>query len=418
MNRVRFVLESRGLANAVGRTRQIASRFGLSASRMEHRLAAFAQAVAEYGSRPSLPMTARVLARNPQVAANLVARGVEVCVHGYVHNDLSRLSPEEQASQIGAACEVFRRHRVPFAGFRSPYLKYNQATLAAVERLGFAYDSNLPFYWEPAALAGVTEAGEKEGLERGLAFYNPQVYPRDRSLPRFVGRLVEIPVSLPDDEILLDRMGLAPRRIAEVWLEMLGAAVARGEVFTLQLHPERFSILKDAVGGVLAEAARSGRVWLATLGEIAAWWKDRVRAEVRIEAAGSGAFRVSVVGAGPWDLVLVEPAGGRRSAVSLPATLEAPLRPAIGVAHDLADDLKRRIRETGYLIETTMDSAAYPLYLPAGIDAEDALARISQLDRPVLQVGPWPKPFGAALAITGDIDCLTLGDFLRRFVEG
>jgi peptidoglycan/xylan/chitin deacetylase (PgdA/CDA1 family) len=418
MNRVKFVLESRGLANAVDRTWQIVSRFGLTASRMERRLAAYAEAVAEYGSRPSLPMTASVLARNPQVAANLVARGVEICVHGYVHNDLSRLSEAEQARQIGEACEIFRRHRVPFAGFRSPYLKYNQATLAVVERLGFAYDSNLPFYWEPPAAARLTRPAEREGLERGLAFYSPQAFPRERSLPRFVGPLVEIPVSLPDDEILLDRMGLEPERVGEIWLEVLAMALARGELFTLQLHPERFSILKAAVGGVLAEAARSGRVWLASLGEIASWWRDRAAAEVRIDPAGGDAYRVSAFGPSALGLTLVVPASGRGAPVASPGTVKAPCRPVIGVAPDLSDNFRLRIKEAGYYIETTLDGTAHPLYFKTPSDPDQALSSITRLGHPVLKAGTWPRPFEAALAVTGDIDCLTLGDFLRRFTEG
>jgi hypothetical protein len=46
------------------------------------------------------------------------------------------------------------------------------------------------------------------------------------------------------------------------------------------------------------------------------------------------------------------------------------------------------------------------------------MAIIARCPNPLLVDSRWPQPFEAAAAVTGDIDCLTLGDFLRRFKEG
>ena len=43
---------------------------------------------------------------------------------------------------------------------------------------------------------------------------------------------------------------------------------------------------------------------------------------------------------------------------------------------------------------------------------------IEAIRYPLVVQKTWPYPFRAAMAVTGDIDCLTLGDFLRRFREG
>jgi hypothetical protein len=418
VNRLRFVLQSRGLLNSIERGLQVGERFGPTAGRMRDRLLAYADLVKGFGAAPSLPITARVLARNPDVARALISRGVELCVHGLVHNDLSKLSAEVQAEQIDAACEIFRSHSIPFAGFRSPYLRYNAATLSAVDRAGFAYDSNLPFYWDPTASLGRLDPRQADGLERGLRFYEPARRASDRSLPRTIGRLIEIPVSLPDDEIMLDRMGLPPARLGEVWLEMLHEALARGEMVTLQLHPERLSILSEPLRSVLSTAAASGRVMLVTLGEIATWWRRRLAAEIAVAPSGPGTYRVSAPTALAADVHLARPGQDRPTPITLPATIACPRKPVVGLAPDTPQDLMIRIRERGYFTESTVDRESYGAYLGPADDPEHLLRDPAEVGHPLLRQTTWPRPFDAALVVSGDIDCLTLGDFLRRFVEG
>lgn len=417
-NRIRFVIQSRGIANSVERARQVGSRFGVTAARMERRLIRYADVVAEAGSRPSFPITARVLARNPQVATRLLAKGVELCVHGLIHNDLSQLAAETQAEQIEAACALFKRHGISFAGFRSPYLKYNAATLAAVERAGFAYDSNLPFYWRPSqSLANLGSHG-RDGLERGLRFYGPRSHPEESSLPRFVGSIVEIPVSLPDDEMLLDRMNLSPQRVGQVWAQMAEMALARGELLTLQLHPERLSILEGPLRDVLRISAGPGRAWLATLGEIAAWWRARTAVGLTVDTLGDGTHQVRASGPVLGGLSLVEPAAGSQTATWVPGAVSCPRRPLVGISPEAAPDLRIKIREMGYFTDITIDRGACPVYVQAGTPPGELQRLVGACGSPLLREGIWPAPHTAALAVTGDIDCLTLGDFLRRFWRG
>jgi len=417
LNRLKFVLESRGIGNSLERLWQVGTRFGLTAARMERRLVAYHQLVAAHGAAPSLPITARVLARNPHIGERLVALGAELCVHGLVHNDLSNLRPEIQTEQIEAACRIFREHGIAYTGFRSPYLRYNAATLAAVEKAGFDYDSNMPFYWEPRGLLERLSSRQKDGLERGLAFYNPARHPAERSTPRLTGRLVEIPVSLPDDEILLDRMGLSPEAIGRVWQEILECCRARGDLFTVQLHPERLLILHRALGNLLKAAALSGRVWIATLGEISRWWRERQTLQLEVSGGGGSAYRITSAAPLKSSLCLVEPLKGTSARITLPAQVVSPLRPVIGFHPDSPLDLRVKIKERGYIIELTADSKSYPIYAKPGCSLHDLAKAIGELDHALLVQSTWPAPFEAALAVTGDIDCLTLGDFLRRFKE-
>jgi len=418
VNRLGFVLSSRGLRNSFARAGQVASRFGITAARMDGRLQAFADVVEQYGANPSLPITAAVLDRNPRVAKRLQDRGVELCVHSFVHNDLSQLTAAEQARQIGRAIDLFSKHGISFRGFRSPYLKYNQATLEAVEQAGFEYDSNLPFYWAPPEFAGKLSAGEQDGLRRGLDFYRPVEFPAERSLPRFIGGLLEIPVSLPDDEILLDRVGMDAVRIGDVWLEMARMALERGELFTVQLHPERLTILRDALCRTLDFARTSGDFWIATLSEISAWWKRRATVGLDVTSAGQGLYGIDIPGSAGSDLVLkvIEP-GGEQRGFEPGQTVASRLKPVIGAGPGTSQDFRQYLRNEGYLFEITEDRQGHSVFVEQDIDGQALEKTLAQAGGPLIRIDRWPRPFWAAMAITGDIDCLTLGDFLRRFRE-
>ena len=90
----------------------------------------------------------------------------------------------------------------------------------------------------------------------------------------------------------------------------------------------------------------------------------------------------------------------------------------IAVHPKTGDNLKHKIRDMGYLFEKTDDSTSYPYYITPDDEAEGIEERVIGLDHPLLTDTFWPRPFRAALTVTGDIDCLTLGDFIRRFREG
>ena len=416
MNRLAFVLGSRGLKNTVARTLQVVRRFGIGPERMERRLMRYVDIVAAYNARPSLPITASVLDRNPQVAQRLVDHGAELCVHGLFHNDLSKLRDEEQRDQIAKAVEIFTRHGIAFRGFRSPYLRHNSATLAAVEDLGFDYDSNLPFYWQPHRSLNDLSPMEEDWLERGLRFYRPVTYPQQSSLPRMIGRIVEIPVSLPDDEILLDRMGLSPARIAEVWTEMLQMALERGELLTIQLHPERLEILAEALKHVLEVASTEG-VWIASMAEISSWWRKRTEVEVEVVRADDGSFQLVNCSIPDLTFHLYDPASAKLVAIESGKPFESRAIPLIGLDARVEPDLIHNLRQLGYPFEIAEDTTKFNLFIEHGSKPEDFADLLRHARGPLLRAATWPRTYRAAMCVTGDIDCLTLGDFVRRFRE-
>jgi hypothetical protein len=283
--------------------------------------------------------------------------------------------------------------------------------------MGFQYDSNLPFYWEPVRSMGDLTPEQADGLRRGLRFYDPVKYPQDRSLPRYSNGIIEIPVSLPDDEILLDRMGLPVARIGDVWTEMAERALERRELLCLQLHPERILHLEPALRRVLDFVADSSLFWFATMKEIASWWSERVGAALEVVPEGNGAYRVAACGARRLGLAVVEPLSGIRRDIVVGDSIPSRAGPVIGLGEKASSRLRNDIRQLGYFYEITSDSNAVNLYIDREIQGPDLEAVIARCPSPLVVDTFWPAPFSAALAVTGDIDCLTLGDFLRRFWE-
>jgi peptidoglycan/xylan/chitin deacetylase (PgdA/CDA1 family) len=205
MNVVKFVLGHRGPSNLVKRSVQIATRFGSGPQRMGGRFERFMDILDEVGIRPTFPITALPMSRNPKFAHRLIDRGAELAVHAWSHIDLSALDLAGQREHMGRAVDLFRSCSVPFTGFRAPYLHWNEDTMRVVGEFQFRYSSNQTVWWDvidPSPL----DADAKEGLARGRAFYRPIPATEFRVLPFRRDGFIEIPVSLPDDEIPLDRM--------------------------------------------------------------------------------------------------------------------------------------------------------------------------------------------------------------------
>ena len=69
------------------------------------------------------------------------------------------------------------------------------------------------------------------------------------------------------------------------WLRILSETYHLGELFTIQLHPERIELCAKALSGILSEArALVPAVWLARMDEVAAWWRARAAAVVEIRS--------------------------------------------------------------------------------------------------------------------------------------
>jgi len=113
----------------------------------------------------------------------------------------------EQVAQIGMAREIFNDFDMPVYGFRSPYLSRNCFTTEAIQKNNFLWESNETLICNDYL---VSQELKLSSLMRDAIhlLYSPLDAQENVVIPRLLGEVVGIPVTLPDDEILIERLGI------------------------------------------------------------------------------------------------------------------------------------------------------------------------------------------------------------------
>ena len=434
MNITELLSESRSASNTLSRVKTIFNRFGFTSHAFEMLLEKYSALADQFKFTTTLPITAIILKRYPELIKRFVRPGIEFAVHGYLHIDYRKLSIKEQIEDFKKARDIFNYFQVPFTGFRAPYLKFNNDTSYALGNLNFQWNSSHSIYWDVIPPNGYPKETYYEYL-RVLDYYHALNCLDWLSLPEFSvdKRLIEIPVSLPDDEAIVERLRVFdPDRIAAIWNSILRKSYARGELFTLQLHPERVSVCSQALTDVIHSARElSPVVWIATLNEIADWWKEKENFFIDVNDFAEEKYRVRVKCSGRATVLIrnckaycasSEWSHGYRNVANHEFILESPQIPVIGVGLNTSPEAVRFLQNEGYPVEAGLQSDRYSLYLnnlsrfkPA--DKKSLVDHIEYSEAPLVRFWRWPYQAKSALTITGDIDSVTLFDFLLRLVE-
>lgn len=419
-------LRSRGAVGSAARTAAVLSRFGATASAMAGRLERYRAIAASFGARPTWPATACVLARHPDMLRRYADDGAELAVHGLVHGDHALYDYETQRETIARAVAIFERAGLAPVGFRGPYLRYNDATLRVLRELGFRYHSSQAFAFPRYDASGNPLPGNR-AYELALELYAARDAARLAVRPRFRDGLVDIPVAIPDDEIILERLRLDEAAATAEWLRIFEHSYARGDLFTIQLHPERILELEGALRATLAAAARRRpRVFHARLDEIADWWRRRGSFALAVRRSGPGSVRVHLdadpdarlvtrglaVAGELWDGDTLVERGSFEVA--------SERMPVVGLSHRTPPQVRAFLSEEGLPFEDSEDPRAYGAYVDVGDGDWSETALLESIQRspgPLVRLGRWPNGARSALAVTGDIDALTLKDFVMRSWE-
>lgn len=424
--------KSRGTKNLISRIISILRRFGVSSRKFDRLLNRYCVLTRELGCVPTFPITAVTLKRHPGLIRELCHQGVEFAVHGYVHIDYGVLSEEEQIEHYQKAINIFNSCQVPFTGFRAPLVHINGRTPGALRHLGFPYDSSYGVKWDVLNRNEFTKKSWRE-REKVLALYECRHSQECSVLPRAMNGFIEIPVSLPDDEIMVDRLGItSQRKISEIWQSILQRSFESGELFTLQLHPERFIFCESALVNLLHKARQiKPKVWVATLREIAEWWREKDKFAFRVKLQDDGRYRVKADCSDRATLLL------KNCRVNVPVDewfdgyqivnardfiLDNPIRPVIGVSYDSSTAAISFLKNEGYIIERSDRPDNYGVYLDnlaqfQEADEKPLSRRVEQSNVPLLRYWRWPDSSRSALSVTGDIDSITLIDFVLRIFE-
>lgn len=441
MNLVTFSIRTKGLHNFARRLWTVFTRFGVSERQTRRALFSIMNALKPYQAAPTFFIPAVVLRRHAGLITDVVDAGAEVGIHGYVHNDYRYLSLREQDAQTHRAMSVFQEARIPFQGFRNPYLGWNEDALRVFAGCGFSYESNEAVLHEviaPATLSPLLRGG----YEKSLALFQAIPCTTYALRPHFEEGLLRIPISIPDDEMLFDRLRITnPLEVGRLWSAIMQRVYAHGGLYTLNLHPERGVLCKSALDALLASARGCPLpVWVTRLDDIARWWEERSAFELRVTPLTGNRWQVEATCAARATILAryltveeqtVTPWFGVENRVPVSRFIAcAAVCPCIGLSPTTPQTVGEFLREQGYAFARCCqdDATRYALYLdlPQGLGATREeqsrqrcalVERIEQLEKPLVRFGCWPDGARAALSVTGDIDSVTIQDFFRRVLE-
>jgi peptidoglycan/xylan/chitin deacetylase (PgdA/CDA1 family) len=389
---------------------------------------------------PTFFIPAVVLDRHAKLLAEIADHQAEVGIHGYVHNDYRTLSHAEQYKQTEKAIAVFEEKHIPFQGFRNPYLGWTEESLEVFAELGFAYDSNDAVIHEvidleqlPPLLLG--------GYEKSLELFQAIACNSYTLRPSFSGKIVRIPTSIPDDEMLFDRLRFSDKEIGGIWSRIMQRVYGLGGIYVLNLHPERALLCKYPLDMLLAcTLDQPLPIWVTSLAAVAQWWVERSQFRLNFTPVASHRWQVDASCTARATLlarhVEVEDHptakwyGNDFQILSQSFIVHAPQCPCLGVSPRTPQDVEDFLEEQGYPFVrcSVQDAQQYSHFLdrPEGMGTTSKerqwrssalLKEVEELETPLMYFGCWPRGYRAALSITGDIDSITIQDFFRRIIE-
>jgi peptidoglycan/xylan/chitin deacetylase (PgdA/CDA1 family) len=194
---------------------------------------------------------------DPGFVNELTGRGFEIGVHGLRHDRslfATRASFEAQQPALRELLE-----RLGAVGFRSP------ATHRVFEWIGelpVDYDCSIP-HSDP---------------------FEPQPGGCCSLWPFFIGRVIELPYTLPQDHTLFTLLG---HRTPAVWLEQATRIEKEHGLIECLTHPDRGYLGNARKRAIYAEFLRAmaerPHLWKALPRDVAAWWRSRDLGEGEIE---------------------------------------------------------------------------------------------------------------------------------------
>ncbi len=186
--------------------------------------------------------------RYPDAMEAIVRGGHEIASSGYLHEDFSNLSTDDQRAVLERSEEILNRiFGSKSLGFRAPDRLLSRDTRELLASRGFRYDSSYCDDDRPYVV----------GFENGH-------------------RLAELPIHEPWIDRQYYERYRPSRTLTESFLDEFDATYGIGGLFTLGIHPRGDygsgrGLRVRALEPLLQSFQEHPRLWVATCGELADW---------------------------------------------------------------------------------------------------------------------------------------------------
>jgi len=274
MGRISHVLRESGLKLTVKKSLRTVSRYGFSGKKMRRNIQTFIDICRSQDAQGCTLFVPGAVLRPERGFITSLQGFAEFGLHGLRHIHYDELGFEEQLKDFKEGWGVLDSAGIKNSRmFRAPYGRTNSDMLRALKECGCAVDSSRTFLWDTLKTDNPLYAKALEGYT--LA---------ERSTPYLEDGILEMPFSLPDDEMLVDRLDLPAEKVTETWKAIVAKAAETDQLFVLQLHPNRMVFLKETLSSVIKEAKDRGMP-VGSISAISGRWK----------AAGEGGLKGGAV---------------------------------------------------------------------------------------------------------------------------
>jgi peptidoglycan/xylan/chitin deacetylase (PgdA/CDA1 family) len=424
MNSISLIKERlrvRSLRYASARIIHILRKYGFSNESLRSELLEFSTILHRHSIIPTFPVTAYVVKRHPTLFKRMQDQGIEFAIHGFRHVDYTLLKSSQIRHHLEEAISIFNRNGLKFSGFRFPFLKRSPQTLAIIGEYPFEWDSSEAISWRLPPDIPIDSLRQHDYYNI-LSTYN-SLPGRLRSLPWMMNRVLEIPVSIPDDDVLAERLGLSGQWISKTWLNILKESRDKGEIFVLQLHPERFLQCRTALQAVIQESCAFQDVWIAPLHQIAQWWKKRQYLSWQLNMISKETFELILKKPGEFQAEIRIPGRGISESHAFsenrPLKIDSKWAPLVGIIPPVQKEVIDILNGEGYLFEEMKSSRPYAVIVHGTLSTDQnsgrLLRQIAEARSPIILISRWPRGYRSAFSVTGDIDGLDFWDYWTRF---
>jgi peptidoglycan/xylan/chitin deacetylase (PgdA/CDA1 family) len=431
MNKLVIYIKHRKISTSLMRVFTIIFRYGFTRKKFKKYLHNFSKILAKYDVCATFPITANVLQKNHVIFTGNGNNNFELAIHGFKHSDYSQLSYEDQKDHLQKAKNIFDELDIDYTGFRFPYLRFSANSADTLKGKDIKWNSSNSIYWDISGY-DILQIFSFSTYQKVLSQYNFGNFENCLSLPSLKNGIVEIPVSLPDDDLLVDRLKLRDENlISNIWIDMLDDTIKSGELLTLQLHPERIDKCGRSLDLLLKRAIETANsIWIANLTNISEWWIEKRRFRFEIKKISGDEYLIKPECSDKATILIKDPVDGNQTGERFfknyyvlnkdEIHIKSTKKPILGIPGTISASVQDLLQNEGIPFEISDKPDEYEIYLDAdkynsGLFEREILKSIDKLPGQIIRFWRWPNQFKSALSITGDIDAITAVDFLRRF---